>query len=214
MQKGNFSVKKNNLLFGVVECEVHCGLKKKSLLTKNVDNFIKSTLFQIEDKNFGQNIEATIQHFDKELSDLISQKQSLMSDLEGFSTAERFQFLSHALKGFSIKEKSDLDSGKAKKLNNLITQKSNSSLINSQTSDPWIPHLNLSSVEKNFILNNDDLCDRIMDSGMSLLNQEFLLILIFNPQHSIIIYFNFNPANNSYSPQWPSSFLNKLFNHW
>ena len=102
------------------------GLKTKnkfSLPAKNVDNFIKSTLSQIEDKNIDQKIEATIQHFDKELSDLILRKQSLMSDLEGFSTAERFQFLSHALKGFSIKEKFDLDSGKAKKLNNLITKK-------------------------------------------------------------------------------------------
>ena len=102
------------------------GLKTKnkfSLPTKNADNFLKSTLSQIEDKNINQKIEATIQHFDKELSELILQKQSLMSDLEGFSTSERFQFLSHALKGFSVKEKSDLDSGKAKKLNNLIAQK-------------------------------------------------------------------------------------------
>ena len=139
------------------------GLKTKnkfSLPTKNADNFIKSTLSQTEDKNIDQKIEATIQHFDKELFELILQKQSLMSDLEGFSTVERFQFLSRALRGFSIKEKSDLDSGKAKKLNNLIRQKTNSSLINNQTSDPWISHLNLSSVEKNFILNNEDLCDR------------------------------------------------------
>ena len=87
-----------------------------SLPTKNADNFKKSTLSQIEDKNINEKIEATIQHFDKELSDLILEKQSLMSDLEGFSTAERFQFLSRALRGFSIKERSDLDSGKAKKL--------------------------------------------------------------------------------------------------
>ena len=67
------------------------GLKTKnkfSLPIKNADNFIKSTLSQIEDKNINQKIEATIQHFDKELSELILQKQSLMSDLEGFSASE------------------------------------------------------------------------------------------------------------------------------
>ena len=57
------------------------GIKTKnkfSLPTKNADNFTQSTLSQTEDKSIDQKIEATIQHFYKELSDLILQKQSFL----------------------------------------------------------------------------------------------------------------------------------------
>ena len=45
--------------------------------------------------------------------------------------------------------------------------------VSSQHVEPWIPNLGLTSVEKSFLDNDQDICDKLVDAGMKLLTRDF-----------------------------------------
>ena len=45
--------------------------------------------------------------------------------------------------------------------------------VTSQHFEPWNPNLGLTSVEKSFLDNDQDICDKLVDAGMKLLTRDF-----------------------------------------
>ena len=82
--------------------------------------------------------------------------------------SERFTLLTNTLKSYQKKLTRKLTFTKDKKFTKLmkIKQRSNSSQL---LGSDWIPELSLTTTERDFILNNEYLCDRIIDSALSLI---------------------------------------------
>ena len=82
--------------------------------------------------------------------------------------SERFTLLTNTLKSYQKKLTRKLTFTKDKKFTKLmkIKQRSNSSQL---LGSDWIPELSLTTIKRDFILNNEYLCDRIIDSALSLI---------------------------------------------
>ena len=115
-----------------------------------------------------------ISHYEVEILKLTEEIHSTKQHLSNLSTSGRFTFL-NSLESFMKKTSKGINFIKSKKFKRLQKQKLQST--QSVTRGPknltsWIPELSLTGTEKQDILNDDYICDRITDAAMTLLHQQ------------------------------------------
>ena len=117
-----------------------------------------------------------ISHYQGLLFKFDEQIEEVKGQLSHNSDSNRYGYLLRTLKTFNRKHEKNINFVKSKKLEKLIKQRltPNISRPNSQSanSTSWIPELCLTTTEQGFILNGEPICDRIIDSAMSLIHQQ------------------------------------------
>ena len=113
-------------------------------------------------------MKAIISHYKIQLFRLKDDVDKNLQTLSEQVNSERFTLLTNALKSYQKKLTRKLTFTKDKKFTKLmkIKQRSNSSQL---LGSDWIPELSLTTTERDFILSNEYLCDRIIDSAFSLI---------------------------------------------
>ena len=168
------------------------GLRTKvSLTTAKSNDRVKRKLQNIPENGVKESLNLILHHYKEEIPILTEAKETAVKQLKLLCDEVRFIPLTDALDSFSEKEQKYLDEGKKKKFNNLklgstkhpvlaintgIGHSKNqpgSITVTSQHVEPWISNLGLTSVEKSFLDNDQDICDKLVDAGMKLLTRDF-----------------------------------------
>ena len=142
-------------------------------------------------------LHAILSHYNLCLSDLHKKVELDMIKLNNMSSEHRFSFLKDHINAVYESYLQVLQTGKMKKISTYL----NINDIDHTTK--WIPELGLTEVEKMFIVNNNQLCDQIMNAVMSLVMRDNPMINIqstslpaelleYSPFESIHIHHNGN----------------------
>ena len=143
-------------------------------------------------------MEALAAHYDLVLHQLTDQLRVEKMRLRSICSTQRFTYLSRKLSFFKRELLQQLSKTKAKKLGKLLS-KHNTSL--SVPPNPWLPDLNLTTVEKGFITAGQEICDRTIDAAMRLIEKSFPHLqfqptclgpehLVYSPKPTIHVHHN------------------------
>ena len=115
-----------------------------------------------------------ISHYQNLLVNMDEEIEKVKSQLSDISSTNRYRYLLDTLEGFNKKHARKVNFIKAKKLKKLTKQRHTPDKNHPKSTDSnlWIPGLSLTNTEKNFILNGEYICDRIIDSSMMLIHQQ------------------------------------------
>ena len=120
-------------------------------------------LFAALQKSFSEDlVRLIINHYNDLLNSLGNEYRLAVGSLKDMCTGDEFQ-------GYLFQLDSRRDK-KAKTLQERKLRKIDSLLLNHEK---WLPALNLSYVELNFITQNEEICDAIVNAFMLLLNKQF-----------------------------------------
>ena len=112
-------------------------------------------------------IQNDIIHYDCELPGKVIERDNLYLQLETNSDKVRFECLKNYLNQHYETSILELQKSKKKKINKFLQQQHQQ-----RSSDLWIPPLNLKLSEKQFLLNNERLCDQLINAAMTLIMQK------------------------------------------
>ena len=159
--------------------------------TARSNDRVKRKFQNIPENGIKESLNLILHHYKEEIPILTEAKETAVKQLKLLCDEVRFIPLTDELDSFSEKEQKYLDEGKKKKFNNLklgstkhpvsaintgkgqSKNQPGSITVTSQHVEPWIPNLGLTSVEKSFLDNDQDICDKLVDAGMKLLTRDF-----------------------------------------
>ena len=114
-----------------------------------------------------------ISHYQNLLVNMDDEIEKVKGQHSDISSTNRYRYLLDTLEGFNKKHARKVNFIKVKKLKKLTKQRHTPDKNHPKSTDSnsWIPELSLTNTEKNFILNGEYICDRIIDSSMTLIHQ-------------------------------------------
>ena len=168
-----------------LQSSVHLSSRKASPKLKE--------LFKELGKSYSNDIiDLIIQDYNHTLRLLLEEQDHLMVSLRELCSDDTFREKTDEL---LMRKESLCDSLQQRKMKKL-----NRMLDNDET-DAWLPLLNLTSKELGFLMNNEQLCDNIINAAMTLLNKDFPhlqfqsntlhdTMLVYAPFESIHVHHN------------------------
>ena len=140
-----------------------------------------------------------LDHHNTKLSETIPGRDFNLSQLlHGSCSQSQYEALAKSLQDKFVKDLNFEQNNKMKKLKQLSYR-----LPNANSSNSWIPDLKLTQQERDFIINGEQLCDRIIDASMSLLMRENPLLQIQSsalPSH-LLTYSQFRTVHVHHNGQ-------------
>ena len=157
--------------------------QKLSLASCKPNDALVTALKSIEAASAREKMRLHIDHYESIANHLTDEKNKLSRALSDIcSTNDRYAQLIADLEANMVRNRDSRMLRHNQKLNTLL----DSQLSTSE----WLPDLQLTSIEKSFITNNEYLCDRIIDAAMQLLirdNPQLFMQSVILP-HSLLIY--------------------------
>lgn len=143
--------------------------------SEDLDNKLKT----LANDNSLKIIDFILDHYMSIISKMENEKAELIDTLKNITRDhERFDYLVTCIQEFNDREDMKCTGRKKKKINRLKENEPKlADLKNCQTKksdeDLWISSLNLGMTEKEFLISGENICDRLIDAGMKLLQKKF-----------------------------------------
>ena len=140
--------------------------EKLSLTTCKPNESVIAALHAINSTSAKEKVRLHLSHYEEIISHLIQKKEEISKSLaEICTTTDRFNDLLHELESNMIRDRDKRMENHNKKLNILLDTQ--------LTAEEWLPDLRLTSIERTFIVDNEYLCDRVIDAAMMLLQESY-----------------------------------------
>ena len=136
--------------------------QKFGLATTNANAALLNELKNINNENAFQKMSIIVNHYSAELGKLQAVQNTLLNDLKSCTSSDRYHDLYVYLQNISDSLIYSLQQEKIRKIDKELSFKND-------TTGYWLPNLKLSHTERNFITNNEELCDKIINASASLL---------------------------------------------
>ena len=155
---------------------------------------LKSILEEAEREHTLSNMRIFKEHYDLNMAELEQLKTSLVLQLqEVCSNRDRFNQIMDDISSRWMSDIETLQARKAKKLNR--------DMLELQGRKDWLPDLGLSTTERSYIENGEDLCDAVINAASRLITKNNPLLdiqsvtfnedhLIFNPLETVHVHHN------------------------
>ena len=139
---------------------------KLSLAAAKANDSLREKLAKVDRKNVEERMKLIVEHYTIELANYVASRDKHLSDLQHRCSSTRFAELNKQISSSFIELVESLQREKVRKINSLLNLTDSS---NDNEAKPWMPELNLTSVEKNFIETNQQLCDGIINASSTLI---------------------------------------------
>ena len=140
--------------------------QKISLATAKANEGFLEKINKISNANSTHIMQTIIDHYNHQIPLILKNRDQYRNDLRDIANNEQYIYLCSILQKIADSDIEYFRKNKEKKLKTLLE-------INSRSSEEiWLPHLNLGFTEIQFVTNNDQICDAIVNAAMLLICKE------------------------------------------
>ena len=140
-----------------------------SISTCKPNEDLLASLDRLKKKMTFEEIDIILKHYDDQLHKLVKERESFYQSLRDSCALDQFNKHCSQLDHLKETETATLQARKLKKINFLLDQDSKEIAQN----EKWLPDLQLGASEQMFLLEGQEICDKIINATMILLNRDF-----------------------------------------